>query len=199
MAPNRENSNSTTEKASPGASSPPVHRTATNKSFAPKKKKLPPFLDHFNARDLKILLRCSVAFWVASLLLLIQPTLRTFGNASFFGCIVIMFLPPSGVVLMFLLGGMTMIIGMALAWAWGVIAMKAALATRPQAETLARQQMLAQEAAKLGGSTTPYPPATVLIYNGFMLDTRVTVTYFCMIGLFVYLMVCNVPADFRQS
>ena len=81
-----------------------------------------------------------------------------------------------------------MIIGMALAWAWGVIAMKAALATRPQAETLAREQLLGQEAVRSANSTA-YPAASVLLYNGFMLDTRVTVTYFCMLGLFVYLMV----------
>lgn len=76
-----------------------------------------------------------------------------------------------------------MIMGMAMAWAWGVIAMKAALATRPAAETLAREQLLAQTASREG--TT----AQLLIYDGFMLDTRVTVTYFCMLGLFLYFMV----------
>lgn len=185
MSTNRKSSNSASEKTSDNGASPtPTTNTGRNVG---KKRKLPPFLDHFNARDLKILFRCSVAFWIASLFIVIEPTLQTFGTATFFGCIVIMFLPPSGVVLVFLLGGFTMIMGMALAWAWGVIAMKAALATRPQAETLAREGLLAQEAARRANSTA-YPAASVLVYEGFMLDTRVTVTYFCMLGLFVYLM-----------
>ena len=153
---------------------------------ARKKKKLPPFLDHFNARDLKTLFRCSVAFWVASLLLLVHPTLHAFGEATFFACIVILFVPPSGIVFVFFLGGLTMIVGMALAWTWGVITMKAALATRPRAETLAREQQLSQQASLRPASI--YPAATVLIDEGFMLDTRVSVTFFCMLGLFIYLL-----------
>jgi len=146
-------------------------------------RKLPAFLDHFNARDLKILLRCSVAFWVASLFIFINPTLQTFGQATFFGAIAVLFLPPNGVVLVFLLGGFTEILGMALGWVWGIITQKAALATRPSAETNTRLGQLAQQAQATGQQTT------VLIFNGFMLDTRVTVTYFCMLGLFIYLMV----------
>lgn len=148
-----------------------------------KKRKLPPFFDHFTVRELKILLRCSVALWVASLFLFIDPVLETFGQATFFAAIAVLFLPPSGVVLAFLFGGFTEILGMALGWAWGVITQKAALATRPASVTLARESMLGQQAQATGTS------ATVLIFNGFMLDTRVTVTYFSMIGLFIYLMV----------
>ncbi|TIA79417.1 hypothetical protein D6C76_03603 [Aureobasidium pullulans] len=190
MSTPRETSDSTTEKESNNGNSPTLQQTNTRTTTSPpskKKRKLPPFLDHFNARDLKILFRCSVAFWVASLLIVIEPTLRTFGNATFFGCIVVMFLPPSGVVLIFIMGGFTMILGMGLAWAWGVIAMKAAQATRPQAETQARLQLLGQEAVRSANSTA-YPAASVLVYDGFMLDTRVTVTFFCMLCLFVYFM-----------
>lgn len=46
--------------------------------------KLPGWLDHFNARDLKILFRCTTAAWVASLLIFIGPSLRTIGTATFF-------------------------------------------------------------------------------------------------------------------
>ncbi|KAG9964541.1 hypothetical protein KCU61_g2774, partial [Aureobasidium melanogenum] len=191
MASGREASGSPTEKESHNGNSSSLQETNTNATAKTpsqkQKKKLPPFFDHFNARDLKILFRCSVAFWVASLLIVIEPTLKTFGNATFFSCITIMFLPPSGVVLVFILGGFTMILGMALAWAWGVIAMKAAQATRPQTETLARLQALGIQAAKNTGATT-YSPASVLVYDGFMLDTRITVTFFCMLCLFVYLM-----------
>jgi len=147
-----------------------------------KKKKLPPFLGHFNASDLKILFRCSIAFWVSSLFIFIEPTLEAFGAAAFFGCIVTLFLPPSGVIFVFLLGGFTMLAGMGLGWAWGVITEKAALATRPAGQTLARLQLLGQEAQRTGTSTQ------VLVFNGFMLDNRVTITYFCMLLLFIYLM-----------
>jgi len=46
--------------------------------------KLPPWLDHFNARDLKTLFRCSVAAWVATLLIFIGPSLAVIGQATFF-------------------------------------------------------------------------------------------------------------------
>ncbi|KAG9532556.1 hypothetical protein KCU93_g1112, partial [Aureobasidium melanogenum] len=192
MSSGREASGSPTEKESQNGNSSSLQETNTNataKTTSPerKKKKMPPFFDHFNAHDLKVLFRCSVAFWVASLLIVINPTLTAFGNATFFGCITIMFLPPSGVILVTLLGGFTMILGMALGWAWGVITMKAAQATRPQAETQARLQALGAQAAR-NTSPTSYPIAQVLIFNGFMLDTRVTVTFFCMLCLFIYLM-----------
>jgi hypothetical protein len=52
----------------------------------PKARKfvLPAWLDHFNSRDLKVFFRCSVAAWVASLLMFIRPTLDTIGTATFF-------------------------------------------------------------------------------------------------------------------
>lgn len=49
-----------------------------------KKRRLPPFLDHFNTRDLKILCRCWIAAWVACLLFLINPSLTSLGSATFF-------------------------------------------------------------------------------------------------------------------
>jgi hypothetical protein len=52
---------------------------------APKAgRKLPGWLDHFNARDLKVLFRCSLAAWVASLLIFITPSLTVIGTATFF-------------------------------------------------------------------------------------------------------------------
>lgn len=55
-----------------------------DKGAARKARKLPSWLDHFNARDLKVLFRCSVAAWVAALLIFIHPALRTIGQATFF-------------------------------------------------------------------------------------------------------------------
>jgi hypothetical protein len=157
----------------------------------PKKKRLPTWLDHFNAKDLKALFKCSVAVWVATLFFLIDKTLVAYGQATFFGAIVLFILPCNGIVFIHIMGGLTMIVGIACGWAWGVISMKAALATRPVAETNARLKQLAAQASAVQSDTQQTTGQSaytqVLIFEGFMLDTRVTVTYFCMIGLFVYL------------
>lgn len=56
----------------------------TNAS-APKKRQIPPWLDHFNARDLKELAKCSIAVWIITLFIVIHPVLRAEGQAMFFG------------------------------------------------------------------------------------------------------------------
>lgn len=110
---------------------------------------------------------------------------------------VLLILPPTGILLTYLLGGITLLLGMALGWAWGVISMKAALATRPAAETNARLAQLVATAQRhiqnpeQASGQSMY--TQVLIFEGFMLDTRVTVTYFCMLGFFIYFMVLNAP------
>jgi hypothetical protein len=157
----------------------------------PKKRAMPEWLNHFNAKDLKTLLKCSVAVWIATLFLLIDPTLVAYGQATFFGCVVLFILPCKGIVFIHVMGGLTIVVGMAAGWAWGVISMKAALATRLAAETNARLAQLATEATRHQSNTEQTTGQSkytlVLIFEGFMLDTRVTITYFCMIGLFVYL------------
>lgn len=104
--------------------------------------------------------------------------------------------PPAGVVFVFFLGMLTLLIGMALAWAWGVIVMKAALAARPQAETQAKLQTLQQEIMNQVNATGANPALLQqeYIYDGFMLDTRVTVIYFVLMCLFIYLLV-DLPWD----
>lgn len=101
--------------------------------------------------------------------------------------------PPSGVVFIGLMAGVSIILGASLGWAWGTITMKAALATRPAADLQAQYARLQQENTR---NTTNSQAASgqstftqIAIYEGDMLDTRVSVTYFCMIGLFVYLVV----------
>lgn len=54
-------------------------------SSLPKKRRLPPLLDHFNARDLKELFKCSIAVWILTLFIVIDPVLRAEGQAMFFG------------------------------------------------------------------------------------------------------------------
>ncbi|KAJ5165047.1 Brefeldin A sensitivity protein-related protein [Penicillium coprophilum] len=157
---------------------------------APKAgRKLPGWLDHFNARDLKMLFRCSLAAWVALLLVFIMPSLSVIGTATFFAALVLFMVPPTGIVFIFLLGTLTLIIGMALGWGWGVVVTIAARAARPAAETQARIQALGQ-AAYSQANATGRPVAAIqqeLVYTGWMLDSRVTAVYYCLICLFIYL------------
>lgn len=80
---------------------------------------------------------------------------------------------------------------MATGWAWGVIAMKAAQAARPAAETQARLQALGQQAYSQANATGQALAVVEqeLVYSGFMLDARVTAVYYCLICLMVYLLV----------
>ncbi|KAF4905041.1 hypotheticall protein [Colletotrichum viniferum] len=146
-------------------------------------KRLPAWLDHFNAKDLKVLFKCSLAVWILTLFIFIKATLAVVGQAVFFGCIVLFMMPPSGVVLIHILSGLMICVGLAIGWAWGTITMKAALATRPQAD-LVRQFQELQQSPNAG---QPYL-LQIAIFEGRLLDVRVTATYFCMMGLFVYLM-----------
>ncbi|PYH80992.1 hypothetical protein BO82DRAFT_311692 [Aspergillus uvarum CBS 121591] len=155
-----------------------------------RKRRLPPFLDHFNARDLKILFRCWVAAWVACLLFLISPSLSSLGQATFFACLVLLMLPPSSVVFIYLLGALSLYLGVCLAWAWGVITMKAAYAARSSADTQAQLLALEQTAVQRANATGQ-PVASVLqvlVYEGHMLDARVTAVTYCLICTFIYLM-----------
>jgi hypothetical protein len=100
-------------------------------------------------------------------------------------------LPPSSVIFIYILGMLSLYLGVCLAWAWGAITMKAALAARPAADTqtqlLALQQIAVQRANTTGESVSTI--AQVLIYDGQMLDARVTAVTYCMICTFIYLMV----------
>jgi hypothetical protein len=159
-------------------------------------RKLPLLLDHFNRKDLQTLVKCVLAVWVYTLLIFITPTLRAIGQAVFFGAIIMFILPPSGVLVLFLLADATVVLGCCLGWLWGTIAMKAALAARPAADVARRYGELSTLAS--GNTTNPTQAsgqaafAQIAIFEGFMLDTRVSVTYFCMVGLFIYLMVSKV-------
>lgn len=85
----------------------------------------------------------------------------------------------------------TIMLGICLAWAWGVIVMKAALAARPDSDTQARLQALQQAVVSRANATGEAVPAIQqeLIFDGFMLDARVTVIYFVLLCLFIYFLV----------
>ncbi|KAL4745710.1 hypothetical protein BDW72DRAFT_211096 [Aspergillus terricola var. indicus] len=165
-------------------------RALDGKAGYGRTRRLPAFLDHFSARELKIFFRCWVAVWVASLLIFIGPVATDFGQATFFACMVLFFLPPAGVLFVYILGALSLFVGICLAWAWGVIAMKAALAARPEAETQARVGAL-QQAAAAEAQETGAPASSIaqrLVHNGWMLDARVTAIFYCMLCLFIYFM-----------
>lgn len=151
---------------------------------------LPAWLDHFNARDLKTLFRCWVATWVASLLMFIGPSLHRIGFATFFSALVLYMAPPAGILFVYLLTALSLLGGMCLAWAWGLLTMKAAQAARPSSQTQARLQQLQEQAARnaqQSGDSIPWA-AQKLVHDGFMLDARVTVIFYVMSCVFVYTM-----------
>ncbi|RFU27987.1 hypothetical protein B7463_g8350, partial [Scytalidium lignicola] len=157
------------------------------------RRQLPPWLDHFNAKDLKKLFKCTFAVWIQTILIFINPTLRVLGQAAFVGCIVLFIAPSAGILFMQLIATISILLGLVIGWAWGVIVMKTALVTRPAADLEARYallQQMAQNTTNVGQASGQSEYLQIQIFEGFMLDTRVTVTYFCMMGLFIYLVKC---------
>ncbi|KLP20146.1 membrane protein [Fusarium fujikuroi] len=154
------------------------------------KRKLPPWLDHFNAHDMKIFLRCWIAIWVMMLLIFIHPSLVEIGQATFLGAILLFAVPPASILFIYLLAALSLLLGMCLAWCWGLLTMKAALATRSDTETQAKLQALQQQVGEIAKTTgqTPAWEAQILIHEGFMLDARVTAVYFSMGCLFIYVL-----------
>ncbi|KAK9368556.1 hypothetical protein V1509DRAFT_564510 [Lipomyces kononenkoae] len=162
--------------------------THSNGQLLKPSGQLSSWLHHFNGHDLRVLFRCWVAAWVAALLMFIGPSFKSIGAATFFACVVVIMLPPSTIVLLFILAGVSLLLGMALAWTWGVIVMKAAVAARPPLETQEKLRALGQQAASQSMATGQSVASVQqeLIYSGFMLDTRETVIYFVLISVFIY-------------
>ncbi|KAE8146056.1 hypothetical protein BDV25DRAFT_56845 [Aspergillus avenaceus] len=155
-----------------------------------RRRKLPDWLNHFNVRDLKVCFRCWTAIWVASILIFIGPVLHTIGIATFFAALVLYIVPPAGILFVYLLAALSLLFGMCLAWAWGLLTMKAALAARPDSQTQTMMQALQQQAVAIANrtGTNPTSEARILINDGFMLDARVTAIHYVLICLFVYFM-----------
>ncbi|KAK3615320.1 hypothetical protein LTR56_026662 [Elasticomyces elasticus] len=167
------------------ASSAPQELRDNDYFFAPsvpaKRTGLPRWLlAHCNFRDLAALFKCSIAIWICTLLIVIDPTLSAIGQATFFSPIALLILPPSGALLPGLLGGATIVVGCCVGWAWGTITMKAALATRPAADLQRRlaqlQQAASAQTTNVGQASGQTQFAQIAIFDGFMLDARVSVT-----------------------
>jgi hypothetical protein len=97
---------------------------------------------------------------------------------------VLVIIPSTGVIFFQLIASVMILIGLGLGWAWGVIVMKAALATRPASVVQERLRAL-EEMSKNATNPSAYMEDQLL--SGYMLDTRVSVTYYCLIGFFLYL------------
>lgn len=158
----------------------------------PKTRNLPQWLDHFNRRDLTTTLRCTIAVWVASLLMFINPSLQRFGQSTFLAGIVIYIMPPAGNLIVNIIGSLSLLLGMCLAWVWGLATMKAAQSIRTPAELQALHDGLVQQvtaaAQALGKSDNKTRAAITLkiVHDGYFLDARVTAVYFVMGCAFVY-------------
>ncbi|KAH8174077.1 aromatic acid exporter family member 2 domain-containing protein [Sarocladium implicatum] len=154
----------------------------------PQRRKLPQWLDHFNPDDLKVVIRCWVAVWVMALLIFIQPSLNHIGLATFLGLIVLFIVPPAGTVLIYLLAALSLLLGMCLAWCWGLLTMKAAFSLRSDSFTQERLGLLQQQAVARANITgqPPATEATIIVHEGLLLDTRVTVIFYVMGCLFIY-------------
>jgi hypothetical protein len=151
---------------------------------------LPAWLDHFNARDMKNLFRSWLATWVATILMYIQPSLNSIGLATFFAPLVLYLIPPVGVASAYLMNSFFLLLGMCLAWTWGVITMKAAYAARPSSQTQALVQQLNEQAmlaSQKSGESVSWESQR-LVREGFMLDARVVVVFYVMSCIYIYTM-----------
>ncbi|CAO1615626.1 unnamed protein product [Sympodiomycopsis kandeliae] len=138
----------------------------------PKKSFLAPWVtDNIkNTHSLKMLFRCWLVSWVAIIVILPNKTLQTLGQASFFVCMVTVFLPANIPVFVWLFANATLVIGAIIGWAWGCAAMAAALRARDN--TLLESQI--QKVVAGNGNTGTNPEATIqaAVFQAQFLDSR---------------------------
>lgn len=99
-----------------------------------------------------------------------------------------MICPPAGIETIFIFTAFSLWLGMFLAWGWGSIVMKAAYAARPASDYQAQLQHLEQVASQRANQSG-LPVATevqALVYEGYMLDARVSAVFLVLGILFIY-------------
>ncbi|KAH8119852.1 hypothetical protein DFH11DRAFT_1754336 [Phellopilus nigrolimitatus] len=131
----------------------------------------------------KILVRCWVASFAAFVLILPDRSLKALGNAAFFTILASLIVPPNMPVQMFFFAISLMIVGMMLGWGLGAATMRAGLAVRNQTLLKSAYQR-AQEGA--AGAANPDAIFTLDVFKGFFLDTRSTVVYGVLFGVFSF-------------
>ncbi|KAJ7159565.1 hypothetical protein C8R46DRAFT_956786 [Mycena filopes] len=134
-------------------------------------------------RMLKTWIRCLLVTAATVVFLVETDTMNSMGQTAFFPGLLVMMLPPSLAISVFLIAGVLILFGMLLGWAWGVAAMAAAQSVRSQA-LLAAQQAIAKSSLVPG-----IPPALqlqTLTFHGLFLDPRSSAVYgvFLFIGTF---------------
>ncbi|GAA5844609.1 hypothetical protein JCM11251_002242 [Rhodosporidiobolus azoricus] len=134
-------------------------------------------------RSRKHLLRAMITLLATFILVLNPDSLPVLGQASFFGMIVSVMLPPTFPAQIFLLVATMLVMGMLLGWAWGCAAMAAGVRARNEvllASSLRRVQ------TGIAGATNPDSEYRLAIFRGEFLDARSTVVFgvFLGVGLF---------------
>ncbi|GAA6043841.1 hypothetical protein JCM8097_007230 [Rhodosporidiobolus ruineniae] len=135
-------------------------------------------------RSRKHLLRAMLVLLATFILVLNPDSLTVLGQASFFGMIVSVMLPPTFPAQVFLMVATMLVFGMCLGWAWGCAAMAAGLRARDRvllASSLQRVQ------TGIAGATNPDAEYRTAIFRGEFLDWRACLVhgFFLWIGLFV--------------
>ncbi|EPS43040.1 hypothetical protein H072_2965 [Dactylellina haptotyla CBS 200.50] len=162
-----------------------------------KPSKLPDWItERLTARDLKILIRCSLAAWASFLFVVINPVLKNFGQAAFMGLLCLFINPPSTMLPLYLLAATTILLGICLAWGWGTLAYLAAMSRRDDNLYNASIGTIRQQAVQSG---TPNLTFYVQrrIFNGELLQTGPTVVMLTMCLVFIYFM-ARVQAKFPK-
>ncbi|KAF7330042.1 hypothetical protein MKEN_00268300 [Mycena kentingensis (nom. inval.)] len=139
-------------------------------------------------RTLKTWTRSLLVLAGTLVLLVVNPSLRSMGQAGFFASIIAILLPPSFALSFFILAVLTLLVGMLLGWAWGAAAMASALHVQDQA--LLVQRITAFRQAAAASNSTAAASAVQLqeqIFHGYFLDTGVSAVYgvFFFIGTLV--------------
>ncbi|EMS18110.1 uncharacterized protein RHTO_06690 [Rhodotorula toruloides NP11] len=126
------------------------------------------------------LFRAMVVF-LANFVLMLEPASeQVFGQASFFGMIVAIMLPPTFPVQVFLFVSAMLVLGMCLGWAWGCAAMAAGLKARSQVILAAAVQ---RAQTSVASATNPDVAYRSTIFHGNFLDARSTVVFGCFLGV----------------
>ncbi|KAF3906893.1 hypothetical protein ABW21_db0209595 [Orbilia brochopaga] len=149
-----------------------------------KRSKLPDWItEHLTWRDLRLLIRCSLAAWASFLFVVIHPVLKNYGQAAFMGMLCLFINPPSVVLPFYILAAFTILLGICLAWGWGSLAFVAALSQRDDVLYNATYSAIRKSAAQ-----APNPALYVQrqIFNGEVAQTSPTVILFVMCGIFIY-------------
>ncbi|KAJ7027016.1 hypothetical protein C8F04DRAFT_1123608 [Mycena alexandri] len=134
-------------------------------------------------RIIKTLIRCLLVVAACVVLLVDKDTMNNIGQTAFFPGILVMMLPPSLAISVFLIASVMLLFGMLLGWAWGVAAMAAAQSVRSQA-LLAAREAAAKNALVAGIS--PTRQLQIDTFHGLFLDPRSSAVYgaFFFIGTF---------------